>query len=198
MLKSNTKKKAIFLDRDGTITRHTDNFIVRPRQLFILPHVVEAIKIFNELGFMVVIITNQAVISRGLITPKEMENLHSNLIERLKRKKADIDGVYFCPHHPDGKIPPYNIKCNCRKPNPGLILKAISEFNIDPKKSFMIGDAIIDVLAGQNAKVKTIQVKTGPGHPRLDKMYGNIKPDFTSKNLKEAAKIVKKINKKEL
>ncbi len=179
------------MDRDGTITRHTKSFIVRPRQLFILPYAAEAIKAFNQLGFLVIIITNQPVISRGLITPKEMVLLHNNLLRRLERKGAHVDAIYFCPHHPDGKIPPWGRKCNCRKPKPGMILRAIEDLNIDPKKSFMVGDALIDVVAGKQANTKTILVKSGPGHPRLDKFYKKTKPDFTFKNLKGAAKYIK-------
>ena len=146
------KSKAIFLDRDGTIIYHSNNFVLRTTQLRLLPGVAESIKIFNKLGFLVIIITNQPVISRGLIGPGEMERLHEFLIERLERRGAKIHGVYFCPHHPDSKIPKWGIKCHCRKPEPGMILKAIKDYNVDPKKSFMIGDALIDVVAGKRGR----------------------------------------------
>ncbi|MBI2278868.1 MAG: HAD family hydrolase [Candidatus Brennerbacteria bacterium] len=187
------KTKAIFLDRDGTIVRHTKKFIVRASQLRLLAGVPEALRAFNEMGFLAVLITNQPVISRGLITPRGMEKLHASLFERLKRRGARIDAAYVCPHHPDGKIPPYGRKCRCRKPEPGMILQAIKDMNIDPRKSFMIGDALIDIVTGKKAHTRTILVKTGPGHSRLDKFYQRTKPNFVAKNLLVAARIVKKV-----
>lgn len=186
------KQKAIFLDRDGTIVYHTKRrHVLRPRQLRLLPGVAKAISLMNELGFLVIVVTNQPTVSYGVITLKGMERLHDNLTKRLKRKGAHVHGVYFCPHHPASKIPQWGIVCKCRKPEPGMILEALKDHNIDPKKSFMIGDALIDVVAGKRAGVKAIQVKTGPGHTRLDKLYHRTKPDFVVKNLTEAARIIK-------
>ena len=185
------KNKAIFLDRDGTINKSVE-FLIKARQFKLIRGAAKAIKEFNRLGFLVIIITNQPVVSWGIIDPKGIEKLHAFLIEKFKKLSARIDGVYFCPHHPASKIPEWGIRCKCRKPAAGMIRKALKDFNIDYKKSFMIGDALIDVLAGQRASLKTIQVKTGPGHPRLDKIYKYVKPDFVAKSLPEAVKIIKK------
>ncbi len=189
------KNKAIFLDRDGTIIKDVE-FLIKPEQFKILPGVAKAVAEFNCLGFLVIVITNQPVVSWGVIDPKGIENLHRILIDKFAKKGAKIDAFYFCPHHPASKIPEWGINCRCRKPKAGMILRAIKDFNIDRKKSFMIGDALIDVLAGQRAGLKTIQVKTGPGHPRLDKIYKDTKPDFVVRNLKEAVKRIKTIIKK--
>lgn len=188
----NQKNKAVFLDRDGTIVRHVD-LMHKIENLRLLPGVAETIGKLNYAGFFAIVITNQPVISRGLISEAGVKKIHEEMIRRLAKAGARIDDVFFCPHHPDAKSKKYGIKCRCRKPEPGMILTAIKKFNIDPKKSFMVGDAIIDVLAGQRAGIKTILVKTGPGHKRLDAQYPNIRPSYIAKNLADASKyIIKK------
>ncbi|MBI4994666.1 HAD-IIIA family hydrolase [Candidatus Peregrinibacteria bacterium] len=189
-----SKKKAIFLDRDGTIIRHVD-LPHRAEDLRLLPGVADAIKTFSKLGFINIVISNQPVVARGLINLKEAEALDRYVIIQLARRKAVIDAVYRCPHHPKATLKKYRRRCRCRKPGTGMFIKAIKKFKIDTKQSFMIGDSIIDVVAGCRVGVKTILVKTGPGHARLDKLY-NAKPDFFAHSLKEAASIVRKINRK--
>ena len=159
-------------------------------ELRLLPGAALAINALNQLGFLVVIVTNQPVVARGIIAPKEVDNIHAVLISRLNGKGAKIDAVYFCPHHPEATMPKFRLRCRCRKPEPGMILKGLKKLNINPKKSFMIGDALIDVVSGQKAGLKTILVKTGPGHARLDEKYKNTKPDFIVKNLTQAVKII--------
>ena len=182
------QKKAVFLDRDGTIIRHIE-LMRRVSDIKILPRAESVLKSFNKLGFVVVVITNQPVVARGLATPKEIDEIHAVLINRFEKKGAKIDAVYFCPHHPNGDVKKYRLKCHCRKPEPGMILKAMKKFKINPKLSYMIGDAMIDVVSGKRAGLKTILVKTGPGHAR-DAEFAAIKPDFTVKNLTQALKIV--------
>ncbi len=187
------KPRAVFLDRDGTIITHRDN--IRPRGLknirFLrfLPGTVDAIKTLNHLGFIVVVVTNQPIVARGLATEKEIDKIHAVLVKRLNKKGAKIDAIYFCPHHPEATLPKYRVKCRCRKPNIGMIMMAAKKFNINLKKSFMVGDMTFDIAAGNKAGVKTILVKTGYGGK--DGKYEG-KPDFVVKNLKEAAQIVYK------
>lgn len=180
--------KAVFLDRDGTINKEV-NVLRDLKQLKILPKVGEAIKAFNNLGFLVIVITNQAVVARGWLTEKEIDHIHGIMIKRLSRKGAKIDAIYYCPHHPEGNLKKYRVRCRCRKPNPGMILKAAKKFKVNFKKSFMVGDNTRDILAGKRAKVKTILVETGYGG--RDGTH-NVKPDFIAKNLFEAVKIIKK------
>ena len=142
--------------------------------------VAAVIKRFNGAGYLTIVITNQPVISRGWITPRGIEQLHDILQKRFKRQGAFIDAFYFCPHHPDSTIPKYGIRCSCRKPKNGSVEKAIREFNVDRANSFMVGDALIDIVAGKRSKVPGILVKTGPGHAHLDKYYRHIKPDFVA------------------
>lgn len=180
--------KAVFLDRDGTINKEVD--VLRDlKQLKILPKAGEAIKAINRLGFLTIIITNQPVIARGWINEKELDRIHAVLIKRLAKKGAKIDAIYYCPHHPNANLKKYRVKCRCRKPNLGMILQAARKFNIDFKKSFMVGDHTRDILTGKKAKLKTILVKTG--YAGKDNYY-NVNPDFTVKNLFEAVKIIKK------
>jgi len=183
------KNRAVFLDRDGTINREVD-VLRRLSQLKIFPKVAEAIRKLNKIGFLVVVITNQAVVARGWLTEKEIDKIHAVLIKRLAKYGAKIDAIYYCPHHPSANLKKYRLRCRCRKPNPGMILKAIKKYHIDRKKSFMIGDTTRDTLAGKRAGLKTIIVRTGYGGK--DGYHKNVKPDFVAKNLYAAASIVKK------
>lgn len=184
---SHSFQKAVFLDRDGTINKEVGN-LSNVRDLRILPGVARAIKKLNELGFLVVVITNQPVVSRGWLTEKEVDEIHAVLIRRLSKKRAKIDAVYFCPHHPDAQIKKYRLHCICRKPNIGMIQKAVQRFKINARKSFMIGDSTRDILAGKRAKLTTILVQTG--YKGKDGKY-DVQPDFVARNLGDAVKIVK-------
>jgi len=184
--------KAVFLDRDGTINKEVD-VLCDLKQLKILPRAVEAIKKINQLGYLAIIITNQPVIARGWLTEKEVDHIHTVLISRLVKKGAKIDAVYYCPHHPNANLKKYRLKCRCRKPNIGMIQKAVKDFKINIKNSFLIGDTLKwDIKAGQKADLKTILVKTGRTGKDTEK---KIIPDFTARNLTEAVKIIKKYGK---
>lgn len=184
-----TPKKAVFIDRDGTLIKHVE-LMRHVADLKFLPRADKAVKSLNKLGFLVVVITNQPVVARGLITPHGIDKIHAVLIKRLKNKAARVDAVYFCPHHPEATLKKYRLKCQCRKPEPGMILQALRKFKINPKKSFIISDGIIDVVAGKRTGLKTILVKTGPGHS-LDKKFKRTKPHFTAENLSEAVEFIK-------
>lgn len=186
------KAKAIFLDRDGTIIRHINN-LSTPRQLKFLPGVINAIRLFNRLGFLVFIVSNQPIVARGLISLTKAEKINNILIKNLQKKKAIIQKAYICPHHPNANVKKYRKRCSCRKPAPGMLLQAIKYFKINPQKSFMVGDSIIDVVAGQRAKVKTVLVKTGPGHSRLDKLY-SVRPNFKISKILEMRRILNNFN----
>ena len=187
-LRKLAKSRAVFLDRDGTIIRHV-GLMRRVADIKFLPHVARAIRAFNKLGFLVVVVTNQPVVARGLATPKEVDRIHAVLIRRLKAKGASVDAVYFCPHHPNADLKRYRLVCSCRKPEPGMILKALKKYKINPRQSYIVGDALVDVVAGKRAGLKTILVKTGPGSLR-DAKYKHIRPDFSVNNLSQVAKII--------
>jgi len=152
------KQKAIFLDRDGTINKYV-GFLRNIEQFELLSGVSEAIRKINQSGYLAVVVTNQPVIARGEVTYTELQEIHNKMETILGKDGAYLDGIYFCPHHPDkgfkGEVKELKINCNCRKPNPGLLLQAASDFNINLEQSWMIGDGKNDIQAGKNAGCKT-------------------------------------------
>jgi histidinol-phosphate phosphatase family protein len=183
-------KAAVFLDRDGVINKEVE-FLRKLEQFELLPKSCEAIKLLNDHGWLVVIITNQPVIARGEATARDIDAIHKKMKNKLKKCGAHIDAIYYCPHHPEqgfpGEMVEYKIDCACRKPKIGLLEEASKEFNIDLKKSFFVGDTTVDVQTGKNAGCKTILVKTGYGG--LDKKFPAT-PVFTCEDLLEAAKLI--------
>ena len=152
------KQKAIFVDRDGTINKYV-GFLGNINDFELIDGVSEAIKKINHSEYLCIVITNQPVIARGEVTFEELNNIHNKMQTLLGNDGAYIDGLYYCPHHPDkgfvGERIEYKIDCDCRKPKPGLILQAAKDFNIDLSQSWMIGDGKNDVLCGKNAGCKT-------------------------------------------
>lgn len=152
------RQKAIFLDRDGTINKYV-GFLRNIDDFELIEGVPEAIKLINQSGYLAIVVTNQPVIARGEVSWEELNEIHRKMATLLGKDGAYIDGLYICPHHPDkgfeGERPEYKIDCDCRKPKPGMLLQAAKDFNIDLKKSYMIGDSHRDVEAGENAGVKT-------------------------------------------
>ena len=153
------KQKAIFLDRDGTINKYV-GFLRNIDDFELLNGVSEAIKKINASGYLTIVITNQPVIARGEVSFAELDEIHNKMETLLGKDGAYLDAIYFCPHHPhkgyEGEIPELKFDCDCRKPKPGLLIKAAEDFNIDLSKSWMIGDGESDVLAGKAAGCKTI------------------------------------------
>lgn len=180
--------KAVFLDRDGTINREV-NVLRDVRQLRLLPGAAQAIKKLNQLRLSVVVITNQPVIARGWLTEREVEHIHGVLIQRLAKRGAQIDAIYYCPHHPNANLKRYRVRCRCRKPGIGMIQRAVRELGINPRASWVIGDSGRDVATGMKAGMKTILVETGYGGKDID--YG-VKPDFVARNLQAAVRIIKR------
>lgn len=136
-------KKAIFLDRDGTINVEK-NYLYKIEDFEFLPGAIDALKMFQDNGFLLIIITNQSGIARGYYKETDFNILNSWMLRTLSEKGILIDKVYYCPHHPNAIIPQYKIECNCRKPKLGLFETAIDEFHLDLKKCFAIGDKIRD------------------------------------------------------
>lgn len=152
------KQKAIFLDRDGTINKYV-GFLRKEEQFELLEGVSEAIRKINRSGYLAVVVTNQPIIARGEVTYAGLQNIHNKMETLLGKDGAYLDGIYFCPHHPDngyeGEVKELKIDCECRKPKPGLLLHAAKYLNIDLERSWMIGDGKNDVLAGKNAGCRT-------------------------------------------
>ena len=152
------KQKAVFLDRDGTINKYV-GFLRNINQFELIEGVAEAIKRINASGYLCIVVTNQPVIARGEVTVPQLEEIHNKMETLLGFEGAYIDGLYYCPHHPhkgfEGEISELKFDCECRKPKPGMLLKAAEEFNIDLSKSWMVGDGVNDIKAGENAGCKT-------------------------------------------
>jgi len=155
-------KRAIFLDRDGTLNVDV-GYLHTLDQLQLFPWTGDALRLLKRAGFALVVVTNQAGIARGMIDPGFVEIAHAEMRRRLQAGGADLDALYFCPHHPDGSVPALAIECRCRKPSPGMIEDAIADLGIDPARSWVIGDKWLDVRLGQAVGAKTILVRTGWG-----------------------------------
>src|SRR5450631_639322 len=158
----NKKSAAAFLDRDGTIIRQVE-LMHEFGQMRILPGAAEAIRLLNQNGIRVLIVTNQPVVARGVCTEDEVRLIHEELKQRLLKKGARIDAIYYCPHHPNATLERYRVQCSCRKPEPGMILRAAKEQGVDLGRSVMIGDTTQDIMAGSRAGTQTILVQTGHG-----------------------------------
>lgn len=187
------QKPAVFFDRDGTLIRQVE-LLHSPSEIKIFSGAARAVRALNKLGYVTVIATNQPVVARGIIGPKEVDRIHGILIKRFAKKGAKIDAVYFCPHHPKASVKKYRMVCKCRKPSPGMILQAAKEHDLDLKKSFFIGDSTKDVVAANRAKVKMILVRTG--HGGKDPWQHKGKADFTVKNLTQAVQVINRSLKK--
>ncbi len=174
----NSKSKAVFLDRDGTICEDV-NYLSRPEQLKIFPFAAEAVRLLNEKDFLVILITNQSGIARGFFDENALGEIHVKLVSELAEQNAKLNAIYFCPHNTDDN-------CDCRKPKIGMIEQATRDFLIDLENSWMIGDKAIDVETGFNAGTQTALVMTGYGRKEIENLER--KPNITAENLLFAVK----------
>ena len=158
------KQKAIFLDRDGTINKYV-GFLRNIDDFELIDGVAEAIKKINSSGYLAIVVTNQPVIARGEVTFNQLDEIHNKMETLLGNEGAYLDAIYFCPHHPhkgyEGEISELKFDCDCRKPKPGMLLKAAEDFNIDLSQSWMIGDDDNDALAGEAAGCRSIKLEKG-------------------------------------
>ncbi len=162
-------RRAVFLDRDGTINIEKD-YLYRIEDFEFIVGVPQAIKRLNEAGFLVVVVTNQSGVARGLFNQDQVEKLHRHIQQELDRVGARIDGFYLCPHHPTEGIGEFRLDCPCRKGKPGMLLQAAVEHDIDLSRSFMIGDKMADVEAGEAAGCSSLLVLTGYGKAESEKL----------------------------
>ncbi len=144
--------KFIFLDRDGVINQNRDDYVKSINEFVFLSTSLQAIEKLNHLGFKIIIITNQSAINRGIITENELQNIHHFMLSELKKHDCKIEKIYFCPHRPDEN-------CICRKPNTGMIENALSDFDIDISKSWLIGDSNGDMELGKKIGLKSIKME---------------------------------------
>ena len=172
--------KAIFMDRDGTVSEEI-GYMYHAGLYKPFPWTGEAVRRINDSGFKAILITNQAGVERGYFPESTVHEVHGILDAELSRWSAHLDAIYFCPHHPD-------TQCDCRKPKPGMILRASREMNIELAESFMIGDRFVDVEAAHNAGVKAVLLRSGDGLSKMEK-FGKTsayQPHFVADNLLHA------------
>lgn len=186
------KQKAIFLDRDGVINKYV-GFLKSIDDFELLPRVAEAIRHINDSGYLCIVVSNQPVIARGEVTVDELDMIHKKMETLLGNEGAYLDGIYYCPHHPDkgfeGEVPELKIDCDCRKPKSGMLLNASEQYNIDLSKSWMIGDSWRDIKAGEAAGCKTIYINGYKDMKRKKSLIENDAcPDFTADSLFEAVR----------
>ena len=175
------KKPAVFLDRDGVLAKEK-SYVLSVNELEIFPYTAECIRQIHKKGYYAVVITNQSGIARGLFTEAELAEMNDRLM-----KETGVDAVYYCPHHPEGKVKEYRKECSCRKPEMGLLKAAAKDLDIDMSKSWMVGDRAGDILAGEKAGVKTILLESGYGLRGLEK---EVTPDYTLNDLRDVMEVL--------
>ena len=184
------KRRAVFLDRDGTINEEV-GYLSDPGGFVLISGSGKAVLKLNQAGLLVVVVSNQSGVARGYFTEDDVRRVNDRMIEELGRFGARLDGIYYCPHHPEFGDEKYRVKCRCRKPMPGMIEEAKREFDIDVSRSFVVGDHVGDIELAQNVGASSIFVLTGHGGEEYDKMIGKgIIPDHTAENLFSAVDII--------
>lgn len=180
------RQRALFLDRDGTLV-HPRHYPARPADLQLYEGIDIELQALQAAGFRLVVITNQAGIARGYFGLAELQAMHEHLANELSRLGVRLDGIYYCPHHPQGSIPELAIPCECRKPQPGMLLRASADLDLDLRRSWFVGDILDDIEAGNRANCRTILVDLGTeSTPR-----GLIRtPDFVARDTRHALQII--------
>lgn len=177
-----SRKPAVFLDRDGVINADPVQFVTKPEELRLLPSSAEAIARFNAAGVAVIVCSNQSGVAKGLYTLETLEQISERLQELLSAHNARIDAFYYCPHDDEDG-------CDCRKPKPGLLLRAAQEHHIDLSRSVFVGDSWRDVIAGKGAGVRTVLVLSGHVKPEMLRSpeMRDHPPDCVAQDLFEAS-----------
>lgn len=185
-LRIRAKRKAVFLDRDGTINEDV-GYPMHPAQVHFYPYAAEAIKRINQAGLLAIVVSHQSGVGRGYFTEHELEILHSHIKSVLEKEDARLDRIYYCPHYHPRQLVHNHPPCDCAKPRPGLAIQAAKEFNLDLNQSYMIGDKFSDLVFGQNIGAVPILVLTGYGQMTLQEAKATgFNPAFVARNVLEA------------
>jgi D-glycero-D-manno-heptose 1,7-bisphosphate phosphatase len=188
------KRRALFLDRDGTLV-HPRHYPSRPEDLHLYNNIIPGLRDMQQAGFCLVIITNQAGIARGYFTESDLQRMHEHLVKELEQSDVRLDAIYYCPHHPAGVIPELAIHCNCRKPQPGMLLQAAADLDLDLQHSWFVGDILDDVEAGNRAGCRTVLVDLGTESTPEQKLRC---PDYVAPDTPHALWIINAIESQEL
>jgi D-glycero-D-manno-heptose 1,7-bisphosphate phosphatase len=176
-------KQAVFCDRDGVIVRDVE-YLSDPAKIEILEGVPRAVSLLKEHSFLVVVVTNQSGVARGFFPEHAVHQINKTINMLLSVQGASIDSFYYCPHHAQGVIAQYRLECECRKPKPGMLLRAAGELGIDLRRSLMVGDKISDIAAGKSAGTRSVLIDAGVHATLLNDEVG---ADWIGSNLLEAA-----------
>jgi D-glycero-D-manno-heptose 1,7-bisphosphate phosphatase len=179
--------RAVFLDRDGTINEEV-GYVNHIERFALLPRVAQGIRLLNQYEWKAVVVTNQSGVARGYFPESLVHEVHQKMQDLLEKEGAHLDGVYYCPHHPDSGVPPYRQKCRCRKPDTGLVETAVKELDVDCSKSYVIGDRGAELEFARRIGAKGILVLTGYGKGEWEycRNQWNVKPDHVASDLYEA------------
>jgi D-glycero-D-manno-heptose 1,7-bisphosphate phosphatase len=179
-------RKAIFLDRDGTLVEEA-GYLDRLERLNFFPYSIDAVRLLNRAGYAVVIVTNQAGVARGIFKESFVAEAHRHIGERLAAGGARVDGFYYCPHHPEASIAEYRQACDCRKPQPGMFTRAAEELDLALDQSFVVGDRWHDLEAGQRVGIRGVLVRTGYGRTEEASPHPRVTPAAIADNVIQAA-----------
>ncbi len=183
--------RAVFIDRDGTISEEV-GYINHPSRFRVFPYSGAAIKHLNDNGWLAVLVTNQAGVARGYFSEEMIRTVHQQLQSHLQRAGAKLDAIYYCAHHPSVGEPPYRFDCDCRKPKPGLILRATKDLDIDLSQSWMVGDRYSDIELARTAGVSSALVLSGYGRGEWENQRTDwqAQPDLVSETLLETVESI--------
>jgi len=188
---------AVFLDRDGVLIEDR-GLLTRVEDISVLDGVPQALASLKQAGFRLIVVSNQSVVARGLLTEAELETIHAEMVRLLQQAGAPkLDAIYVCPHHPEATLPAYRVECECRKPRPGALHRAAREHNLDLADSFMVGDRITDMITGARAGCRTVWLTSGMHFAvpivTLEPIDSSVQPDFTCPDLAAAAEWIIKV-----
>ena len=147
------EKLVLFLDRDGVINKKRTDYVKTINELKFIPNIFNALKKFNDIGFIIIVITNQSVVNRKIISEIQLKEIHNHMLKTMEKNSCKIAKIYYCPHHPEEK-------CDCRKPNSGMIKQAMNDFEIKTQNAILIGDSETDIEAATKMKIKSIKIQT--------------------------------------
>jgi D-glycero-D-manno-heptose 1,7-bisphosphate phosphatase len=177
---------AVFLDRDGTLIEEV-GYLDRVERVSLYPYAADAIRALNRAGLRVVMVTNQSGVARGFFSEAVVHEVHDHIATLLARGGAQIDAYYYCPHHPDGRVTEYAVRCECRKPGRGLVDRAVGELGVDPLRSFAVGDRWVDIGLARRFGGRGVLVRTGYGAGEEQRPPAEIAADVVVDNLAGAA-----------
>ncbi len=182
------REKALFLDRDGVICENRDDYVKSWQEFVWIPGAKEALSRLRSHGYVAIVITNQSAIGRGIVSRETVDKIHQRMGKEVAETGGKIEKIYYCPHEPEEG-------CSCRKPEPGLLLKAAEDLKLDLRTSYLIGDKITDIEMGRKVGSRTIMVKTGKGQDQLaDQAQWKIKPDHIAQDLSEAVDLILRLD----